>query len=135
MHFVRVYMNRKNKITKNSDPPTIVTSPLWETFPWSQLKETVQLRVRVTPRGGKDEIDGVAQLSDLTYVLKIRTKSVPQDGEANDAVSRLIAHCLNIPRSKVQLVSGSTSRIKLFELSDVSLEHIEKSFLKLTGFS
>lgn len=39
------------------------------------------------------------------------------DGKANEAVTKLLAAHLQLPRSQVELVSGATSRVKRFRIS------------------
>jgi uncharacterized protein YggU (UPF0235/DUF167 family) len=68
--------------------------------------------VRLTPKGGRDSVDGIEQLADGSSVLKARVRAVPSDGEANDALVRLIAKTLAVPLRDVTLESGATSRIK-----------------------
>ncbi len=68
--------------------------------------------LRLTPRGGRDAIDGIETLSDGRSVLKARVRAVPEDGEANRAVERLIAKTLGVPNSAVRVGTGHTSRIK-----------------------
>ena len=70
------------------------------------------LAVRLTPKGGRDAIDGIEQLADGRSVLKVRVKAAPSEGEANDALIRLIAKALRVPPRDVTLVAGATSRTK-----------------------
>jgi uncharacterized protein (TIGR00251 family) len=72
----------------------------------------ISIALRVTPRGGRDEIDGVEQLSDGRSVLKVRVRAVADGGEANRAVLALLAKSLGVPKTSVSLVSGATSRLK-----------------------
>jgi uncharacterized protein (TIGR00251 family) len=74
----------------------------------------LELRIRVTPRGGRDAIDGVETLSDGRRVLKVRVRAVPEDGAANEAVRRLLAKGLKVPASAVSLEAGATARLKTF---------------------
>lgn len=80
--------------------------------PWSAVAGGVALDVRLTPKGGRDAIDGVDMLSDGRSVLKVRVRAVPQDGEANDALCRLIAKALSLAPRDVTLAAGATSRVK-----------------------
>ena len=80
--------------------------------PWAATADGVVVDVRLTPRGGRDAIEGVETLSDGRAVLKARVRAAPADGEANSAVRRLIAKALRIAPSQVQLVGGATSRVK-----------------------
>jgi len=74
--------------------------------------------LRVTPRGGRDGIDGIETLSDGRAVLKVRVRAIADGGEANRAVTKLLAKTLRVPQASVQIVSGATSRLKQVEISD-----------------
>lgn len=85
-------------------------------MPWRPRPDGVEVRVRVTPRGGRDAIDGVDTLSDGQRVLKVRVRTVPEDGAANEAVRRLLAKALRLPASAVRLEAGATARLKTFSM-------------------
>ena len=70
------------------------------------------LAVRLTPKGGRDGLDGIETLSDGRGVLKARVRAVPEDGKANAALIKLIAKACGVPASRVALTSGATSRLK-----------------------
>jgi uncharacterized protein YggU (UPF0235/DUF167 family) len=70
------------------------------------------LHVRLTPKGGRDSVDGMDQLADGRSVLKARVRAAATEGEANDALVRLIAKTLAVPPRDVTLAAGATSRIK-----------------------
>jgi hypothetical protein len=72
----------------------------------------VTLAVRLTPKGGRDAIDGVDQLADGTVVLKARVRAAPSEGEANTALIRLVAKAAGVPPRNVALVAGATARLK-----------------------
>ena len=68
--------------------------------------------MRLTPKGGRDGIDGIDVLSDGRSVLKARVRAAPSEGEANDALCKLIAKAVGVPPRDVELVAGATARIK-----------------------
>jgi uncharacterized protein (TIGR00251 family) len=72
----------------------------------------ITLSVRLTPKGGRDGIDGIETLSDGRAVLKARVRAAPSEGEANEALIRLIAKTLGVPARDVTLTAGATSRVK-----------------------
>lgn len=74
------------------------------------------LHVRLTPKGGRDAIDGIETLSDGKLVLKARVRAVPEDGKANDALITLIAKTFGVSASHVTLEAGATSRIKTLKI-------------------
>ena len=80
--------------------------------PWSATTGGITLAVRLTPKGGRDAIDGVDLLADGRTVLKARVAAPPSEGAANDALVRLIAKSLGVPRRDVTLASGATGRVK-----------------------
>jgi hypothetical protein len=73
--------------------------------------------VRLTPRGGRDAIDGIEQLPDGRSVLKARVRAASTEGEANDALCRLIAKTLRVPPRDVVVSGGATSRVKRLAIS------------------
>lgn len=80
--------------------------------PWRATAEGVIVTCRLTPKGGRDAIDGVATLSDGTAVLAARVRAAPEDGHANDALCRLIAGAAGVAASRARLVAGAKARIK-----------------------
>jgi len=70
------------------------------------------LTVRLTPRGGRDAIDGAVQLSDGREVLAVRVRAAPADGAANAGLVALIAKKAGVARSAVSIAAGTTSRVK-----------------------
>jgi len=85
--------------------------------PWAAAPSGIVLAIRLTPKGGRDAVDGVDTLSDGRSVLKVRVRAVPQEGEANEALCRLIAKSLSVAPRDVALTSGATSRVKRLTIS------------------
>jgi uncharacterized protein YggU (UPF0235/DUF167 family) len=80
--------------------------------PWTIAAGGLSVVVRLTPRGGRDAIEGVEQRADGQCVLKARVRAAPTEGEANDALIALLAQAAGLPPRDVALVSGATARIK-----------------------
>ncbi|MGA7772355.1 MAG: DUF167 family protein [Pseudolabrys sp.] len=85
--------------------------------PWSVTADGVALSLRLTPRCGRDAIDGVEVLSDERPVPIARVRAAPADGEANAALIRLVAKSLGVPRRDVAVVAGATGRLKRLLIS------------------
>jgi len=79
---------------------------------WTAEGDGVALWVRLTPKGGRDALDGVERLADGRAVLKARVRAAPEDGRANDALVELLAEKLGAPRKAVSIASGHTARLK-----------------------
>jgi uncharacterized protein len=80
--------------------------------PWRPTAEGIVVACRLTPRGGRDAIEGVARLSDGTSVLLARVRIAPEDGRANEALRALLAAKLCAPISRVRIAAGAKSRLK-----------------------
>ncbi|MEI8274454.1 MAG: DUF167 family protein [Hyphomicrobiales bacterium] len=85
--------------------------------PWAHAGDGVSVAVRLTPKGGRDAIDGIETLSDGRAVLKVRVRAAPSEGEANDALCRLMAKSMGVPPRDVSLVAGATARVKRLAIS------------------
>ena len=82
------------------------------TAPWRANAAGVTIHCRLTPKGGRDAIEGVATLSDGQSVLLARVRSAPEDGKANGALCALLADHLCVAPSRVKLTAGAKSRVK-----------------------
>jgi uncharacterized protein YggU (UPF0235/DUF167 family) len=84
--------------------------------PWREAPHGLDLAVRLTPRGGRDAIEGVETLSDGRHVLKARVRAVPEGGKANAALARLVAAACGVAATQVSLSSGATARVKSLQI-------------------
>jgi uncharacterized protein (TIGR00251 family) len=80
--------------------------------PWRYSKDGISVSLRVTPRGGRDDIDGIETLANGRSVVKVRVRAIAEGGEANRAAMELLAKALGVPKGRVRLLSGATSRMK-----------------------
>lgn len=81
-------------------------------LPWRFSAQGISVALRVTPRGGLDAIDGIETLANGRNVVKVRVRAIAEGGEANKAVTELLAKSLRVPKSHVRVLSGATSRLK-----------------------
>jgi uncharacterized protein (TIGR00251 family) len=72
----------------------------------------ITVSVRLTPKGGRDAIDGIERLADGREVLKARVRAAPSEGEANAALIALLAKALKVAPRQVRLAAGATGRLK-----------------------
>ena len=79
---------------------------------WRYSTGGISIALRVTPRGGRDDIDGLETLANGRTVVKVRVRAIADGGEANRAVTELIAKALGVPKARVRILSGATSRLK-----------------------
>jgi len=84
---------------------------------------STRLRLRVSPGAGRAGI--VGRYGDG---WKVRVTAPPEAGRANEAVLRLVAKTLAVPRSAVTLVSGLSGREKIVELTGIGPAQIARRF-------
>jgi uncharacterized protein (TIGR00251 family) len=82
---------------------------------------STRVRLRVSPGAGRAQI--VGRHGDA---WKIRVTAAPEQGRANDAVLRLLAGALAVPRDAIALVSGHGARDKIVELTGLGPALIER---------
>ena len=85
--------------------------------PWTVASDGILIAVRLTPKGGRDAIDGIERLADGRSVLKARVRAAPSEGAANAALVRLLADALGAAPRDVSVVSGATTRLKRIKVS------------------
>lgn len=81
------------------------------------MADGLELSVRLTPKGGRDSIDGIERLADGRSVLKVRVRAPPSEGEANAALVKLIARTLGVAARDVCLTAGQSARIKRLKIA------------------
>jgi uncharacterized protein (TIGR00251 family) len=77
------------------------------------------LAVRVHPGARKNSVTGVH-----ADTLKIALTAPPVDGKANEALIAFLADTLRLPRARVALVSGLTSRAKMLRITGKSAAEV-----------
>jgi len=80
--------------------------------PWTATIDGVVINVRLTPRGGRDAIEGTERRADGRSVCKARVRAAPSEGAANVALCRLVAELLGVAPRNVTVSGGATSRVK-----------------------
>lgn len=76
----------------------------------------MRLAVRVTPRGGRDAVEGWTRDENGLAVLKVRVAAAAADGAANAALLALLAKALGRPKSALAILRGETARVKQIEI-------------------
>ena len=84
----------------------------------------MRLAVRVTPRGGRDVIEGWTRDEAGRPILRLRVCAAAADGAANAAVVALLAKALGRPKSALSIVRGDTARVKQIEVDGLEPAHL-----------
>jgi len=88
----------------------------------------MRLAVRLTPRGGRDAVEGWATGADGRPFLKARVAAPPVEGEANAALTALLAKRLGVGRSAVRIAAGETGRLKQIDVEGVDEAAVAAAF-------
>ncbi len=80
----------------------------------------VTLAVRAQPGAGKTAIAGVYG-EGAAAQLKIAVQAPPLEGRANEALIAFLSEIFGLRKSAVRLISGASSRSKVFRLEGVTL--------------
>lgn len=70
-----------------------------------------QITVRVTPKASR------MRITYLEGEIRVYVTTVPEGGKATKDVVKLLAHALGIPKSRLKLLRGITSRDKVFGIA------------------
>ena len=89
---------------------------------------STRLRLRVAPGAARAGIVGRHG-----EAWKVRVAAPAEAGRANDAVVRLLAEALSLPRKAVTLVSGHGARDKIVELSGLDQREIDRRLFSAAG--
>jgi uncharacterized protein (TIGR00251 family) len=84
------------------------------------LPDGCTLSVRVHPGAKRDAVTGLH-----AGAVKIALSSPPVDGKANDALIAFVAESLRLPRSKVALIAGASSRTKTLRVTGKSAAEVQ----------
>jgi len=82
---------------------------------------STRLRLRVSPGARSAEVVGRHG-----EAWKLRVAAPPEGGRANEAVVRLLADKLSLPRDAVTLVSGHGARDKIVQLAGLDSTQVEQ---------
>lgn len=83
------------------------------------------LNIKVTPNSSRSRIVGKFLDEKNQKYLKINLAAIPEDGKANKELIKFLSKLLKIPKSKIKIIRGETSRMKVVEID------LDKSLLDL----
>ncbi len=69
------------------------------------------VKVRVIPRARQNKVT-----VDSDGTVRVHTVAAPADGQANDAIIKMLAKYYDVPKTSIKIIRGQTSRDKFIEL-------------------
>jgi uncharacterized protein len=106
----RATANREHSVGYNAESATTLGA----------VNASTRLELRVVPGATRPGVVGRHGTS-----WKVRVAVAPEGGRANDALVRLLAETLGLPRRDVAVVAGHTSRDKVVTVAGISPEETD----------
>lgn len=87
----------------------------------------MKLALKVTPGASRSEILGWENdYPQVGRVLKLRIAAPPVDGKANKEITAFLAKSLGVPKSSVEILHGSSGRIKMVQIPDQAAPRLQE---------
>ena len=93
-------------------------------FSVSERESGITFAVQVVPRSRKNEVVGLQG-----DALKVRVTAPPVDGAANKALCQFLAKALGVPKGRVEIVAGASSRHKVVAVTGITAEQARERLL------
>ena len=90
---------------------------------------STRLEIRLTPRAGADLVGAAGP----DGALRVRVRAAPVDGAANEALLRLLADALDVPRTRLRIITGAQARRKLVEVEGLTPEEVQARLARRQG--
>lgn len=90
-------------------------------MPLTPTSAGIRLTIHAQPRAARSEIAGLHGRA-----LKVRLAAPPVDGAANEALIRLLAERLGVPRGAIRIVAGAGGRSKVVEIAGLTVDEARK---------
>jgi uncharacterized protein (TIGR00251 family) len=88
----------------------------------------VVIRVRAQPGTRRNGVTGVREEE-----LCVAVTAPPDRGRANDAIVKVLAETLKVPRSRVKILSGETNRHKRLMVEGVAVDEVVAALRGVVG--
>ena len=73
----------------------------------------MRIKVKVKPGASENEVKKIDE-----NLYEVRTTTIPEKGKANEKVVELLSDFFDVPKSKIKIVKGQTSREKEVEVGE-----------------
>lgn len=94
--------------------------------PFQLIDGGLDVRLRVTPKASRDAIGDLVADGQGNGAIKIAVTAVPEKGNANAAVIKLLAKAWRLRKSDMEIVQGATDRNKVLRITGDGREILAK---------
>ena len=85
-----------------------------------------RVTVKVQPRAKATRLAG-----NFGDAYKLQLAAPPVDGKANEECVRFFAELMRVPKARVRIVIGLTSRLKVVEIDGIAQEAVDRALERL----
>jgi uncharacterized protein (TIGR00251 family) len=78
--------------------------------------QTAIIEVKIIANSSQQSIVQLTEKSPQQFFIKIKLKSVPEKGKANQELVKLLSESLNLPSNHFEIISGQTNPHKLIRI-------------------
>ena len=72
--------------------------------------------VHLISKASNNKVEGWSEDEKGEKVLRVKVTAIPESGKANEALIKLLSGFFKVPRSRITVLRGSRSRVKLLEI-------------------
>ncbi len=80
-----------------------------------------RITVQVTPKSSNNQLIKVDHDPDNNILIKVKIVGVPEKGRVNEELISYLAEILDLPKSRLKIISGFTGRKKIVVISNHAL--------------
>jgi uncharacterized protein len=98
-----------------------MTLSLLKDCSWKDKNGFTLLLIKAKPNAKRSNVIGLVDINTnypVTKALEVSINEKPDDNKANIALIELLSDELGVPKSKIELKSGATSRIKVISFKE-----------------
>ncbi len=88
-------------------------------------EDSVEFVVYLVPGAKKESVIGIVEDEKERQMLKVSVYARPENNSANKALIKFLAKHLAIPKSKISIKLGFTSRKKVIHIDGITLDDIK----------
>jgi hypothetical protein len=81
---------------------------------------TRHIGVKIKTGAKENSIEGYTEINGKKF-LKVNIKSIPEKGKANEEIINFLANEWEIPKSKIEISSGHTNKLKILSIKEYNI--------------
>ncbi len=101
--------------------------------PFVRSATIVHVKIRLTPKAARNALDGLVSGAGGQVFLAARVTAAPEQGRANAALIKLLSKAWHLPRTRLSVARGASSRLKTIAIADADADLVQSLNAWLSG--